>query len=62
MNQSKGVRKVIKLLNLEFVSNIDSMFFKIFEEVKAIVNASQKIAILELLRLLQNKIKEPLRC
>ena len=43
VNQSKGIREAIELLDLELFSNMDAIFFQILEKFKAIMNSCQKI-------------------
>ena len=43
MNQGKGIREAIELLDLELVSNMDGMFFQILEDFKAVMNSCQKV-------------------
>ena len=40
---SKGIAKAIKLLDLELVTDVKSMLVQIVEKVKTIVNPSQEI-------------------
>ena len=39
VNQGKGIREAIELLDLELVSNMDGMFIQILEDFKAVMNS-----------------------